>query len=264
MNPVDYDAELQQHNEVLRRSYGIRPGDQVLDIGCGAGQTTREAARMARAGAALGVDVSASAIERARRLTDAAGLSNVSFEQADAATHPFPPEGFHVAISRFGTMFFADPVAAFANIRRALRPGGRLVMMVWREHDLNEWAVSIERALADVMDAPAASPAQQDAFSLADAGHTERTLAAAAFVEVSFTDVHVPVYYGPDVAAALEWIRGFSSVKDVLQRLDPASAERALQRLRQALAGHVGGSGVWLDSRAWIVTARRAPAPIPS
>ena len=69
--------------------------------------------------------------------------------------------------------------------------------------------------------------------------------------------MHVPVYYGPDVAAALEWIRGFSSVKDVLQRLDPASAERALERLREALAGHVSGEGVWLDSRAWIVAARR-------
>ena len=257
MKRVDYDAELQRHNEVLRRSYGIRPDDQVLDIGCGAGQTTRDAVRLARAGAALGVDVSASAIERARRLTDAMGLSNVTFERADAASHAFPAESFDVAISRFGTMFFDHPVAAFANIRRALRPGGRLVMMVWREHDLNEWSVLIERALADRTDAPAASPAQQDAFSLADAGLTERMLAAAGFVEASFADVHVPVYYGPDVAAALEWVGGFSSVKDVLQRLDPASTERTLERLRQALAGHVSGSGVWLDSRAWIVSARR-------
>jgi len=77
------------------------------------------------------------------------------------------------------------------------------------------------------------------------------------FVEASFTDVHVPVYYGPDVEAALEWIRGFSSVKDVLQRLDPASAERAFERLRLALAGHAGAKGLWLDSRAWIVTVRR-------
>ena len=137
MDGVDYDAELQRHNEVLRRSYGIRPEDHVLDIGCGAGQTTRDAARLASAGAALGVDVSAAAIERARRLTEEAGLSNVSFEQADAASHAFPSESFDVAISRFGTMFFADPVAAFANVRRGLRPDGRLVMMVWREHDLN-------------------------------------------------------------------------------------------------------------------------------
>ena len=111
--------------------------------------------------------------------------------------------------------------------------------------------------VAAAADAPAASPAEQDAFSLADPGLTERMLDAAGFVDASFTDVHVPVYYGPDVAAALEWTRGFSSVRDVLQRLDPVSGMRALERLRQALAGHVSGSGVWLDSRAWIVAARR-------
>jgi SAM-dependent methyltransferase len=209
---------------------------------------------MARAGAALGVDVSASMIERARRLTDATGLSNVSFEQADAENHPFPSESFDVVISRFGTMFFAQPVVAFANVRRALRPDGRMVMMVWQAHDRNEWSVLIERALAP---SPDASTSQPDPFSLAEPSRTERMLAAAGFVEASFTDVHVPVYYGPDVAAALEWIRGFSSVKDVLQRLDPAAAERAFERLRQALAGHVGAKGLWLDSRAWIVAARR-------
>jgi SAM-dependent methyltransferase len=257
MNGVDYDAELQRHNQVLRRSYGIQPDDHVLDVGCGAGQTTRDAARLARNGTVLGVDVSASAIERARRLTNETELSNVSFQRADAASHPFAAESFDVAISRFGTMFFADPVAAFANIRRALRPEGRLVMMVWREHDRNEWSVLIERALADPADARAGSPAEPDAFSLADPGLTAGMLDAAGFVDVSFTDVHEPVYYGPDVAAALEWTRGFSSVRDALQRLDPASAGRALERLREALAGHLSGSGLWLDSRAWIVAARR-------
>ena len=257
MNRVDYDAELQRHNLVLRRTYGIRPDDHVLDIGCGAGQTTRDAALIAREGTALGVDVSASMIEQALQLTDATGLPNAHFERADAATHPFPSESFDIAISRFGTMFFAHPVTAFANIKRALRRGGRLVMMVWREHDRNEWSLVIERALAAGTEAPAASPAQPGPFSLADPTLTAQMLDAAGFVEASFTDVHVPVYYGPDIAAAIEWIRGFSSVKDVLQRLDPASAERALERLREALAAHVRTGGVWLDSRAWIVVARR-------
>jgi SAM-dependent methyltransferase len=260
MTAVDYDAELQRHHQVLLRTCGIRPRDHVLDIGCGAGQTTRDAARMARAGAALGVDVSAPMIERARRLTDAAGPSNVSFERADAATHPFAPASVDVAISRFGTMFFADPVAAFANIRRAVRPGGRLVMMVWREHDRNEWSVLVERALAPGAGAATASAAQPDPFSLADAGLTERMLDAAGWVEASFTDVHVPVYYGQDVAAALDWIRGFSCVKDALQRLPAAPAERALERLRQALAAHASGDGIWLDSRAWIVGASTSSA----
>jgi SAM-dependent methyltransferase len=257
MNEVDYDAELQKHNQILQQHYGLRPDDHVLDIGCGAGQTTRDAARMATAGTALGVDVSASMIEWARQLTEATRLPNVYFELANAATYPFRSESFDVAISRFGTMFFTQPVAAFSNVRRALRPGGRLVMMVWREHDRNEWSVLIERALAHDTDALAAAPEQPDAFSLADPKLAERTLNAAGFVEVSFTDLHVPVYYGPDVAAALAWIRGFSSVKDMLQRLGPASAERAVERLRQALASHVSGEGLWLDSRAWIVAACR-------
>jgi ubiquinone/menaquinone biosynthesis C-methylase UbiE len=256
MSRVDYDAELQRYNTVLRRSCGIRPTDHVLDIGCGAGETTRDAARLATAGRVVGVDISASMIQRARQLTEAAELHNVSFVHADAETHHFPSESFDVAISRFGTMFFADPVAAFANIGRALRPRGRLVMMVWREHERNEWSVAIEQALAAATGEPAAvSPAQPDPFSLAEPATTERILATAGFVEVSFTDAHESVYSGPHAAAALEWIRGFASVKEVLQRLDPGSADRALERLRKTLAAHTGGDGVWFDSRAWVVAA---------
>ena len=254
---VDYDAELQRHHQVLQRTWGIQSDDHVLDIGCGAGQTTRDAALLARDGSALGVDVSAAMIERARRLTEAAGLPNASFERADAAVHPFPARSFDVAISRFGTMFFADPGAAFANIARAVRPEGRLVMMVWREHEANEWSVLIERALGAGPDPLAAAPLQPGPFGLADPTLTEAMLDAAGFVKVSFTDVHVAVYYGPDVPAALEWILGFSSVTEALRRLDPVSAESALERLRQALAGHAGAQGVWLDSRAWLVAARR-------
>ena len=256
-NRVDYDAELQMQNQVLRRAYRIQPNDHVLDIGCGAGQTTRDAARAARDGSAVGVDVSASMITRARQLTEAEGLHNACFEQADAETHHFPSASFDIAISRFGTMFFADPVAAFTNIGLALRPRGRLVMMVWREHDRNDWSVLIEQALAAGTDVPDASSVDRVPFSLADPTATNQILHTAGFVEASFTDVHELVYYGADVAAALDWIRGFASVNDVLQRLDPASTERALDRLRRTLAEHLNGQGVWLDSRAWLVTANR-------
>src|SRR5262245_19607786 len=126
---VDYDAELRMHNEILRRSYGIRPRDCVLDIGCGAGQTTSDAARLAAAGSVHEADVPAPMTEPARRYTKAAGLRNVKVEQADAESHHFTAERFDVAISRFGTMFFTDPVAGFTNIARAMRPNGRLVMM---------------------------------------------------------------------------------------------------------------------------------------
>ena len=101
---------------------------------------------MAQAGSALGVDISVPAIERARELAEAQGVRNVTFEQADAQVHRFPRERFDLAVSRFGTMFFAEPVAAFTNIGRALRPAGRLVMMVWQAHDRNEWDVAIRRS----------------------------------------------------------------------------------------------------------------------
>src|SRR4029453_10499221 len=116
INRVDYDAELWMHNEVLRRSYGIRPCDHVLDIGCGAGQTTRDAARLAVAGSVVGVDVSAPMIDRARRLAKAAGLRNVEFEQADAERHHFSAAWFDVAVSRVGTSFFTDPSSGFTKI----------------------------------------------------------------------------------------------------------------------------------------------------
>ena len=255
--PCDYDDELRLYHEVLRRAYGVQPHEQVLDIGCGLGQTTCEAARMARRGSAFGVDISASAIERARELAQAQGIRNVTFEHADAQMHRFPQERFDLAISRFGTMFFADPMAAFANIGRALRPAGRLVMMVWQAHDRNEWEVAIRQSLAGTGGSATAGPAGPDPFSLADPRAVTGILEAAGFADVAFTDVHEPVYYGPDVAAALDWVRGFRCTSDVLSRLDPAAAARALERLREMLAAHLSGSGVWFDSRAWIVSARR-------
>jgi hypothetical protein len=102
-------------------------------------------------------------------------------------------------------------------------------------------------------------PARQgrEAFSLADQGTVAAILGGAGFGEVTFTDVHQPVYYGPDVAAALEWVGGFSSTREALMRLGAAAAERALERLREALAAHASERGVWFDSRAWIVEARR-------
>jgi SAM-dependent methyltransferase len=255
--PVDYDDEVRLHDEALRRACGVQPRERVLDIGCGIGQTTCEAARAAEAGSAFGVDISASAIERARELARAQGITNVTFKCADAQVHRFPQEHFDLAISRFGTMFFADPVAAFANVGRALRPAGRLVMMVWQAHDRNEWDVAIRQSLAGPGGSAAAGSGEPDAFSLADPPTVTGILEAAGFAGVTFTDVHEPVYYGQDVAAALEWIGGFACTKNILDRLDPAAAARALGRLREMLAVHLSGNGVWFDSRAWIVTARR-------
>ena len=174
---TSYDAELQRHNEVLRQACGVQFRDNVLDIGCRSGQTTREAARAARAGSALGVDVSASAVERAR----AEGIRNVTFECANAEVYWFPQGRFDVAISRFGTMFFDDPAAAFANISRALRPAGRLVMMVWQASERNEWDVTIRQSLG-AAEGPVAVPSGlPDPFSLADPPAVTELLEGAGF-----------------------------------------------------------------------------------
>ena len=147
-----YDFELRAHHEHLRAAYGISPGDRVLDIGCGGGLTTREAARAAAPGRVLGVDISEPMLERARSATDAEQLSNVEYELGDAQTHQFAAGAFDVAISRFGTMFFADPAAAFANIATALRPGARLVLLVWQRSEHNPGCEQVSGALDD--DAP--------------------------------------------------------------------------------------------------------------
>jgi SAM-dependent methyltransferase len=250
---VTYDSELRAHNQRLRAGAGIRAGDRVLDVGCGAGLTTREAARAAAPGEVLGIDVSAVALERARELTATEGLANVVYEEGDAQTHPFAPASFDVAISRFGVMFFSDPVAAFANIARALRPDGRLVAIVWQRHQDNEWVIAIDDAIG------ATTFGDQDAFSLGDPDTTTGILERAGFDDVRFDDVDEPVFYGPDVAGALEWVCSFRDVSDVLSSLDPEARGRAVQRLREVMAAHCQDDrGVVFASRTWLISARAA------
>ena len=251
-----FDAETRPHNERLRAAAGIAPRDRVLDVGCGTGQTTRDAARAATDGSALGIDLSAQMLDHARRISAEEGLANVSFLQADAQVYQFPPASFDVAISRFGAMFFADPVAAFGNVGHALRPGGRLVLMVWQARDRNEWTTAIREALAgnNPVPPPADGP---HPFSLADPAVAGGILATAGFAEISFTDVHEPVYYGPDPAVALDVVRGLRSSRDLLAGLEAGEAARALDRLRAALAAHQAPGGVFFDARAWIIAARR-------
>jgi ubiquinone/menaquinone biosynthesis C-methylase UbiE len=247
--PFDYDAELRRYHQRLLAAMDVGPDDHVLDIGCGSGLTTRDAARRATSGSAVGVDISARMVATARRLSDQDGLGNIHFEQADAQVHPFPAERFSLGISRFGTMFFTDPDVAFTNIARALRPGARLVQLVWQDGKHQEWAAVFRDALGDRRTPPAAGTA----FSLADPADAERLLTAAGFIDVQVTDVREPVYYGPDPEAAYNAIRSLGMTQD----LDPAQTEHAHQRLLDILAAHHTADGIWFDSRAWIISAQR-------
>ena len=119
-----YDTATRVHSGLLVDLAAVEPGEQVLDLGCGCGATTRDAARAAGDGAAVGIDLSSQMLDIARRRAAEEGLDNVSFVHGDAQVHAFPPATFDVVISRFGAMFFADPVAAFANVGGAMRPAG--------------------------------------------------------------------------------------------------------------------------------------------
>ena len=247
-----YDAELRAHHEHLRAAYGISRGDEVLDIGCGTGLTTREAARAAAPGRVVGVDVSERMLDRARQLTEA---DNVRYELGDAQVHDFGPAGFDVVISRFGTMFFSDPGAAFANLAAALRPGARLVLLVWQRRQDNEWARAIDAALGDAIQPPAP---RMDPFSLGDADATARLLGEAGFDGVRFEEVHAPVFYGRDLEVALATVRGFEETRAALASLSDAEAARTVERLRETLAAHhTDEHGVVFAARSWLITARR-------
>lgn len=252
-----YDAELQAHDAQLRAALFVGRADRVLDIGCGTGKTTRDAARAASSGSALGVDTSEEMLEHARSRGAEEGAGNVAFERGDAQTHPFPPAHFDLLISRFGTMFFADPAAAFTNLARAARPGARLVMLVWQAEERNEWALALRQVLSN---AGEVSRTELDPFSMGDPGDVRSVLGAAGFVDVDLTAVHEPVYYGPDVTSALDLVRDLRQTRELLACLDAAAAQRALLQIRELLAAHQTEQGVLFDSRAWLVTARRAQA----
>lgn len=248
--------ELRRLGARFRAAIGVGRRDRVLDIGCGIGECARDAGRTAVAGSVLGVDVSASVLERARRLTEQAGLRNVSYLQADAQLHRFPPEHFDVCVSRFGAMFFTDVVAAFTNIGHALRPGARLALMVWQSRDRNEWYTVVRDAIDADTPGPA-SAVDEGPFTLADPAATTAVLAAAGFADIDVTEVREPVYYGPDTAAAYDFVTSMRYTQELLATADTQTVEHSRRRLRAALAEHDTGKGVYIGSRTWIVTGRR-------
>ncbi|WP_158895101.1 class I SAM-dependent methyltransferase [Amycolatopsis anabasis] len=227
----------------------------VLDIGCGSGRTTRDAARRAAAGSALGVDLSSPMIELARRRAELEGVPNATFEQADAQVHPFPERGFDLVISRHGVMFFGDAPAAFANLARALRPGGRLVLLAWQPVARNEWMSAFRTALAAGRDLPLPSPDAPGPVSLSDPGRVRELLTSAGFADVRLRGLNEPMYFGRDVEDACEFISG--QLAGMIADVDDATRARALDNLRATMVEHQTDRGILYDSAAWLVEARR-------
>jgi len=156
-NAAYYDTAVRQHHQRLMQAAAIGPDDRVLDVGCGTGQCTHDAARRAVRGAALGIDLSLPMIRMATATARGEGLPNASFVRGDAQVHPFPPRTFDIAVSRFGSMFFSDQVGALTNIGRALRPHGRLLLVSWRSARENDWISVLREALLPGAPAPEAT-----------------------------------------------------------------------------------------------------------
>ena len=234
----------------------LQAGEIVIDVGCGAGETTLGAA--ARTGAALGVDVSEPLLARARERA-AALASPARFALADATVHDFSGEAASALISRFGVMFFADPARSFANLARGLRDGGRLAFVCWREPKLNPWLMlPYAAAIKHVPPPPRPGPEDPGPFSFADAARVRRVLETAGFADVSLTSVDftldVGVGEGLDnaVSKALE-IGPASRALDGQPDTARAAAEA---EIRAALSEHARDGAVPLAAAVWIVRAR--------
>jgi ubiquinone/menaquinone biosynthesis C-methylase UbiE len=252
---------LGAHGEEALRLYPPRPGERVLDVGCGFGDTAQRIAGLVGAdGRVLGVDASPRFIESARQEAEDAGVSNVRFAVADVETASFE-ERFDLAFSRMGTMFFANPVGAMRNVRQALRPGGRLVIVVWRSKVENEWMYRgqtiTERFVTkpEQYDEPTCGPGP---FSMASADTTSGILLSAGFDGVALRRCDEPITIGSDIEEAVEFVMSLGPAGEILRLAGERAAhlhEPVADALREGLAEWAGPDGITAPASTWIVTA---------
>jgi SAM-dependent methyltransferase len=236
-----------------------RPGESVLDIGCGGGETALDLARLvAPHGSVVGIDLSAAVLAFARRA--AAGCERVRFVQADAEVFAFEPASFDAAFSRFGVMFFADPVAAFINIRRSLRPKGRLAFVCWRALQQNALdLVPLRAASAHLPPQPAHDADAPGPFAFASPERVRGILQRAGFRKIEIAAHDEQVGSG-DLDTMLAVCSRVGALGRIL-RENPELRAAALPAVRSALAAHDGTDGVRLNAATWVVTARTPAGP---
>ncbi|AWN34540.1 class I SAM-dependent methyltransferase [Methylobacterium radiodurans] len=257
-NQAVLDAVFSPLTDALFEAAGLRAGTSVLDIGCGAGETTlRAAAAVGPEGAVAGADVSAPLLAAARERPMPAGAAPVAWVEADVETYPFPPASLDAALSRFGTMFFADTQAAFANIRAALKPGGQLTLLCWQAMAANPWVSVPRAAILPLVPAPGPPPPpdQPGPFRFADGAALEARLRAAGFRDIVRTGLRVPVTLGRDPETAARVACELGPPSHLLREAEPELRARALASVAEALRPHATDGGVQLEAACWLVAA---------
>jgi len=245
------DRQLASLGHRAMAELDLSAGQRILDVGCGAGETTLELA--ANGAEAVGVDISRPLLEVARRRAQGAG--GVTFIEADAQAHAFPPASFDAVFSRFGVMFFADPAAAFTNLRRALKPGGRLAFVCWRRPDENPFMTApLVAALQHVPAPPPPDPTAPGPFAFADPERVRGILLAGGFTDIALMP-HDEKIGRNDLDTALALALKVGPLGALL-REHPDQRDAVISAVRGVLAAHDGPDGVTLDSASWIVTAQ--------
>jgi len=237
-----------------------REGERVVDVGCGCGSTSLELARrVGPRGSVLGVDVSGPMLEEARRRADEAGLAQLDFERGDAQVLALPEAGADLVFSRFGVMFFADPVAAFANLRRALADGGRLAFLCWQPIGENPWMLVPALAAAEHVELPApAGPDAPGPFAFGDPERVRRILGDAGFRGAACEDYRgrVTVGAGLPLDRIIDFLQQMGPAGRALQDAPAETRAAAAAAMREAVAPYDTGDGLAMDFAAWIVSAR--------
>jgi SAM-dependent methyltransferase len=253
----EQDLVLRPVSDRLIAAADAKPGQRVIDIGCGCGDTTIDfAARVMPRGEVLGLDISEPMLARGRERAPS-GLP-ARFVLADATVYDFDPEWADVAVSRFGVMFFADPARSFANLRRALKPGARLAFACWREAKQNPWMmIPLREAKKHAPPLPETNPEDPGPFAFADDVRVRRLLSAAGFADIAVTpvDLDLDLAIGRGLDAAVGGALGIGPTSRILDGQPEAVRAAAAADIRKALAERARGDSVPLGAAIWIVTA---------